>query len=262
MSVPLKFQHIPLLRYIIPWLSPLFPRLVPNKMLGLHVKEAVRKIATDNASKYSHSSSDNVISNVLSFSRKTGYTISPGQLISDGIVILAAGADTTAAALAIGLHHLARDPELWGLLRDELRSMLSPSSLVHDSVNAQQPNLDVLARLPVLNAVLREGLRITCPIRGHMPRIVPQGGWEYKGVHFPAGVSTRSSTKRLSIALTQTLPLQTVVAMSAFYGCYDQRVFPHPERYDPRRWLVENTSKMDRYLQIFSRGTRQCIGQK
>lgn len=50
------------------------------------------------------------------------------------------------------------------------------------------PRIEALAALPLLNAVLKEGLRVSCPIRGHMPRVVPTEGWNYKGIHFPPGV--------------------------------------------------------------------------
>ncbi|KAF9871786.1 cytochrome P450 4A10 [Colletotrichum karsti] len=164
---------------------------------------------------------------------KRSYTPSDGQIISDGIVILAAGADTTAAALSIGIHWLARNPDLWQQLQDELRPVMETEEA--------SPRIEALAQLPLLNAVLKEGLRVSCPIRGHMPRVVPAKGWNYNGTHFPAG---------------------TVVATSAFYGCYNATVFPNPERYDPTRWLPpKHTAKMEAHLQPFSRGTRQCIGQ-
>ncbi|OLN83441.1 putative sterigmatocystin biosynthesis P450 monooxygenase STCB-like protein 4 [Colletotrichum chlorophyti] len=164
---------------------------------------------------------------------KRGYTPSDGQVISDGIVILAAGADTTAAALSIGIHHLTRQPELWKRLQDEVRPIMAE--------NEGHPRLEALNQLPLLSAVIKEGLRVSCPIRGHMPRVVPAGGWQYKGTNFPAG---------------------SIVATSAFYGCYNGNVFPEPDRYDPTRWLVDDTTDMEAHLLPFSRGTRQCIGQK
>lgn len=130
-------------------------------------------------------------------------------MISDGIVILAAGrctwrsrhdeietamcsallidniiagADTTAAALSIGIHWLARSPDLWQQLQDELRPVM-------DDAVEFSPRIEMLAQLPLLNAVLKEGLRVSCPIRGHMPRVVPAKGWNYNGTHLPAGVT-------------------------------------------------------------------------
>ncbi|KAF6806134.1 cytochrome P450 4A10 [Colletotrichum musicola] len=227
------FQHIPFLRALIPYIAPIVPSLVPNKILGQYAKKSLE------ATRVSLNGIGNVVPCVFSelvssrWQEKRGYSPSNGQIISDGIVILAAGADTTAAALSIGIHWLARSPDLWQQLQDELRPVMDAAK--------SSPRIEALAQLPLLNAILKEGLRVSCPIRGHMPRVVPANGWNYNGTQLPAG---------------------TVVATSAFYGCYNETVFPDPERYDPTRWLPpKHTAKMDAHLQPFSRGTRQCIGQ-
>ncbi|KAL0930039.1 cytochrome P450 4A10 [Colletotrichum truncatum] len=227
------FQHIPFLRAMIPYIAPLVPSLVPNKILGQYAKKSLE------ANRAALNGVGEVVPCVFSelvssqWQEKRSYSPSDGQMISDGIVILAAGADTTAAALSIGIHWLARNPDLWQQLQEELRPVMEAAEI--------SPRIEALAQLPLLNAVLKEGLRVSCPIRGHMPRVVPAKGWNYNGTHLPAG---------------------TVVATSAFYGCYNETVFPDPERYDPTRWLPPNhTAKMEAHLQPFSRGTRQCIGQ-
>ncbi|CCF35218.1 cytochrome P450 4A10 [Colletotrichum higginsianum] len=227
------FQHMPFLRALIPYIAPLVPSLVPNKILGQYAKKALESNRA--ALKGLREIVPCVFSNLVSsqWQEKRGYSPSDGQIISDGIVILAAGADTTAAALSIGIHWLARNPDLWQQLQDELRPVMNSFE--------KPPRIEALAALPLLNAVLKEGLRVSCPIRGHMPRVVPTEGWNYKGIHFPPG---------------------TVVATSAFYGCYNETVFPDPGCYDPMRWLPpKHSSKMEAHLQPFSRGTRQCIGQ-
>ncbi|KAK1848829.1 cytochrome P450 4A10 [Colletotrichum chrysophilum] len=229
------FQHIPFLRRLIPYIAPLVPKLVPNKLLGQYAQQALEATRRRKTEATDSNVDGSVFSNLASeaWQKKRGFKPSDGQIISDGIVILAAGADTTAAALSVGIHHLARRADLWVELQDELKPVMT----MCDGC----PRLESLAQLPLLNAVLKEGLRISCPIRGHMPRIVPKGGWTYRDTWFPAG---------------------SVVATSAYYGCYNHTVFSNPERYDPSRWLIaSDTSEMEAHLQPFSRGTRQCIGQ-
>ncbi|KAK1985262.1 cytochrome P450 4A10 [Colletotrichum cereale] len=221
------FQHIPFLRMLIPYIAPLVPKLVPNKLLGLYAKQALDQVKAEK----NHPCVLSVLASP-SWRENRGYSLSDGQIISDGIVILAAGADTTAAALSVGIHHLARLPHLWARLQNEIRPVMETLD--------GNPYIELLAQLPFLNAVIKEGLRVSCPIRGHMPRVVPAGGWDYGKTHFPAG---------------------SVIATSAFYGCNNEEVFPDPERYDPLRWVQEDTVEMDAHLQPFSRGTRQCIGQ-
>lgn len=74
-----------------------------------------------------------------------------------------------------------RQPAMYLRLQQEIKEVM-PTPQSH-------PCLTTLERLPLLNAILKEGLRVSCPIRGHLPRVVPTGGWNYRGVHFPAGVS-------------------------------------------------------------------------
>lgn len=90
--------------------------------------------------------------------------------------------------MSVGIHHLARRADLWAELQDELKPVMTMSDGC--------PRLESLAQLPLLNAVLKEGLRISCPIRGHMPRIVPKGGWMYQDTWFPAGVSEQAQSQR------------------------------------------------------------------
>lgn len=70
----------------------------------------------------------------------------------------------------------------WQRLQDELMPFMTGNT------NGRL-NISELSTLPFLNAVLKEGLRISCPIRGHMPRVVPNSGWTYRSFHFPVGVS-------------------------------------------------------------------------
>lgn len=39
-------------------------------------------------------------------------------------------------------------------------------------------------------------------------------------------------------------------------------VFPEPLKFDPERWLKEDSAGLLNYLVPFSRGQRQCIGMK
>jgi hypothetical protein len=58
--------------------------------------------------------------------------------------------------------------------------------------------------------------------------------------------------------------LQTVVSITPLYFLYDESIFPSPTTYNPARWLVGDDEKREMlaHFHPFSRGTRQCIGQK
>lgn len=58
-----------------------------------------------------------------------------------------------------------------------------------------------------------------------------------------------------------TLPKGTNFAMSLFDLHRDPKVFPEPEKFQPERFLPENTANRHRFAYLpFSFGLRNCIG--
>ena len=59
-------------------------------------------------------------------------------------------------------------------------------------------------------------------------------------------------------------PPQTLVASAAHVYHYDPNVFLNPESFRPERWLVgdKDISELEKNMMPFSRGSRQCPGQK
>lgn len=124
--------------------------------------------------------------NMISAATKASIDITKDHLIEEGIVMFVAGTDTTAAALTITYHHLLQQPEVYRKLQEEIRTIMPT---LHS-----RPTIEELDNLPFLNACVREGLRISSPSRFRMPRTVPDGGWTFKGQHFPAKVRGIPST--------------------------------------------------------------------
>lgn len=92
-----------------------------------------------------------------------------------------AGTDTTATTASVALWYLMHQPDNYARLQDELKTVMP-------DVNSR-PSLRELESLPFLEACVKESLRLACPIRGRLPRVVPPEGWEVKGVRLPGGVS-------------------------------------------------------------------------
>ena len=59
-------------------------------------------------------------------------------------------------------------------------------------------------------------------------------------------------------------PLQTLVASAAHVYHHDPNVFSDPGSFRPERWLVGDVeiSEMEKNMMPFSKGSRQCPGQK
>lgn len=119
--------------------------------------------------------------NMLSAAKKRSSELTKEHLVSEAIVMFVAGTDTTAAALAVTLHHLLQQPDNYRKLQDEVRAVMPTLD--------SRPSVPELDALPFLNACVKEGLRVSCPSRTRLPRTVPTNGWAFRGHYLPAGVS-------------------------------------------------------------------------
>ncbi|KAJ5781189.1 cytochrome P450 [Penicillium paradoxum] len=226
-SVPF-FQHFPFLRELLRWASYYNLSAVPNGFLELGQR-------AESGFQHMHTSDTwTMFKNMMSSAEKKSRELTKEHLISEAIVMFVAGTDTTAAALAVTLHHLLQDPKTYQRLQDEVRTVMPTLD--------SRPTVPELDALPFLNACVKEGLRVSCPSRTRLPRTVPANGWSFKGHYFPAG---------------------TIVSTTPLYALHDEVMFPSPSTFNPARWLVDEDQKreMSTYFHPFSRGTRQCVGQ-
>ncbi|KAF4458647.1 hypothetical protein FALBO_14615 [Fusarium albosuccineum] len=141
---------------------------------------------------------------------------------------MAAGIDTTGDVLCFLMWELSqpRSTRYQRLLREEFRSKPDAS----------------FEELPLLDAVLNEGLRCFPAIPMSLPRYVPQGGRAIDGF---------------------SLPEKTVVSCQSFsVHRINDDVFPDPDTFYPERWLEAEGDADRRRLQwAFSSGGRGCIGK-
>ncbi|KAH9849430.1 cytochrome P450 [Lenzites betulinus] len=141
---------------------------------------------------------------------------------------LVAGIDTTGDALTFLMHHISLPAS--SAHQDRLRAEL----LAHPSAP--------LDSLPYLDALVKEGLRVFCPVPMGMPRFVPAGGSTVDGVALPGG----------TIVSCQPYTLHRL----------DERVFPDPDAFRPERWLEpEGAAERNQLFFAFAAGGRGCIGR-
>ncbi|MBV9951635.1 MAG: cytochrome P450, partial [Acidimicrobiia bacterium] len=141
--------------------------------------------------------------------------------------LIAAGYDTTSAAAAWIAHELGRRPDVLRALRDEVDAVLGD----------RPPTLDDLRRLPTVDGVVREVLRL----------------WP------PGFVAGRRSVADCEIA-GRSIPGGSMVLYSAYVTGRDPELWPEPERFDPARWAPGAPEPAPYSFVPFGGGARRCIG--
>jgi len=105
-------------------------------------------------------------------------------------------------------------------------------------------DLDVADRLPYLDAVIRETLRLYAPLPASEPRTSP--------VH--------------TVIDGYSIPRGTVCSVAPYSLHRNAEVFPEPLKWDPERWLradgVTAPPEMRKWWWPFSSGARMCIGMQ
>ncbi|MBS2015117.1 MAG: cytochrome P450 [Deltaproteobacteria bacterium] len=154
-----------------------------------------------------------------------GSALDHDELVGHTGVIFAAGHETSTNALTWTLFLLAEHPRVANALVEELEGVLK----------GEPPTVDQLAKLPYLDAVVKESMRVLPPVPMH-PRLVAED--HELGGHF--------------------LPARTELFLSIFHMHHDPAVFSQPRRFDPSRWTTAKPSVYE--YNPFSAGPRMCIG--
>lgn len=113
---------------------------------------------------------------------KRGLVPSPQSLYEEAQALMFGGIDTTGNALMICFYHLMRLPDKMASLKAEVKR-------VWPDIRANPPSLAVLEKLPYLNAVLKECLRMSSGVVSGLLRIVPPEGAMIVDTFVPGGVS-------------------------------------------------------------------------
>ncbi|KAL4746350.1 hypothetical protein BDW72DRAFT_207408 [Aspergillus terricola var. indicus] len=154
------------------------------------------------------------------------------RLQDEGLVLFAAGTETTATSLGVALFHILNNKEIHRKLRSEL-----DQELPTPQAGATWRQLE---KLPYLNAIIHEALRCSGIIM-RQQRIAPTEVVRYKDYAIPAG---------------------TPVSMISHFVHMDPNIFDEPQTFNPERWILaaEKKYNLSRFLVTFGKGNRNCIG--
>jgi len=151
--------------------------------------------------------------------------INDDHLIGHAAILFGASHETTIAALSWTLLLLAQHPQVCHQLIDELTGALRGSP----------PEMDQVDRLPLLEAVIKESMRLVPPVAFSSRRAACEV--EIDNLPWPAG---------------------TTLVFSHYVTHHMPEIYAEPEKFVPARWLTIDPSPYE-YLP-FSAGPRTCLG--
>jgi cytochrome P450 len=151
------------------------------------------------------------------------------QVRDESMTLFVAGHETTALTLSWTWYLLGGNPAAEARLREELRAVLA----------GRPAEVSDLEKLPYLNAVIHESLRL----------------------YPPAFIMARMNVETVSVGGYEIPPYSTLLA-SQWVMHRDARFYKRPEQFTPERWLdgLEQRLPPGAYFP-FGDGPRRCIGQ-
>ncbi|KAJ6548581.1 cytochrome P450 [Mycena capillaripes] len=178
---------------------------------------------------------------------KTRSTLTGQDIVDQSAIIMLGGQDTTANTVAFALLELARNPEFQGLLRAE----------IHSTVGGADNGNVVYDRMPLLNALIKEALRVY-PAEAFTERMALQD------TIIPLSESIVASTGD-HLSQIPVAKGQIVVVAIASYQRLQSRWGEDADKFRPSRWLDSTVSKGDAIgpyanLLTFLGGPHTCLG--
>lgn len=126
---------------------------------------------------------------------KGGDHLSEKEIMSNSVLIVGGGAETTSTCLSATMYHLCKTPRVMQKLKDEIRRTFATSEDI---------TLQAVGKMDYLKATIDESLRIF-PVASYItPRVTPRDGHVIAGEVIPGNVS--SSTYALMQPLTSIWP--------------------------------------------------------
>lgn len=168
---------------------------------------------------------DDVLSMMIRAIDEGNIEMSDRHLIGNAFTLYLAGHDVPANALGWTLYLLAQHPEICGNLVEDLGSTL----------DGDPPTYDHLWKLPMLERVIKESLRVLSPSIIIWRR--PTSTAELGGFEIPAG---------------------SEVLISPYITHVDPAIYSEARRFDPSRWERSKPSPFEYFP--FSYGARKCLG--
>ncbi|CAL1277730.1 unnamed protein product [Larinioides sclopetarius] len=166
--------------------------------------------------------------------RPTAIQLSMDELVGQCLIFFLAGYETTSSTLSFVTHILAHHQDVQDKLREEVAKVLAETNgeLTYEAVQ----------NMKYLDNVISETLRLYPPAIQLERYADADYKLEDKGITIPKGMGV-------------TIPIYAIHR--------DSKIFSHPERFDPDRFIPEAKSMRNPYTYMpFGAGPRNCVGMR
>lgn len=249
------------------WLTqaPLIARFIApsprdNNGFGKMMASAFRVVDERAASFFSATCTNKEKSDMLASFMRHG--LSGDELRSEALEQIIAGSDTTAAAMRGTLLHIITNPRVYRRLQREIDDAVvrgdAPTSILSTSTTGRDAGLITAAqaaKLPYLQAVIRESIRVLTPVSNIFARDVPKEGdtviVDGERVFVPGGDSV-------------------CIGYSAYAMHRSEKIYgKDAQAFRPERWLETDSgsdpARMARMIRtndlVFGHGHFRCLGR-
>ncbi|WP_372367061.1 cytochrome P450 [Candidatus Uabimicrobium sp. HlEnr_7] len=182
----------------------------------------VNKLIYDELKEHKTESGQDILSLLINAEYEDGKKMQPEEIRDQLLTSLLAGHETTATALAWALYWLDQTPRAYEELMKELN-------------NVEEWNAKTISKLPYLDAVCKESLRLN--------PIIP--------------IVARRLQKDYTIG-DYHLPKHTLIAPCIFLTHQREDLYPEPQIFRPERFIERKYSPYE--FLPFGGGVRKCIG--
>ncbi|GJN72628.1 hypothetical protein PLICBS_006703 [Purpureocillium lilacinum] len=233
------FQHIQIILGCVPWVE----RFGLGPLMFISMASAVKKFRDYVANQVTHridlekagKGPDDIFKLLLNAEdKKTGEKMEFKELSDEAVVLIIAASDTTGTALTGMSFYLARYPECYSKLKEEIRSTFSS---LEEIVSGPK-----LLGCKYLRACVEEALRMSPGVPSYLVRESPKDG----------------------VIDGHAIPAYANIGVPGWAMHRREDVFPEPQIYKPERWLTESKDEIEKLRSAhlpFSYGPRACIGK-
>ncbi|KAF8455962.1 cytochrome P450 [Terfezia claveryi] len=156
------------------------------------------------------------------------------EMLEEAITVMGGGVEEASNAMMYGIYYMLATDGISEKVGKELRR-------IWPDKNSPITFLE-LERSSYFMGCIKEIIRMSVPVPGKLPRVVPSGGFNVDGWHVPSG---------------------SIISMSANMQNFHPEIWYEPNQFIPERWLEKDGTPrrdMDRNLCSFSKGNRMCLG--